>query len=314
MTDEVYLFDSKLRGAIEDLIKEAKNKLVIISPYIDLSPTVISALKGQLERNDKNFELKILFGKNGKSELRLGKKPKLKKSLEFFMQFPNVEIRFEELLHAKFYFNDYHLLFSSMNLYDYSEARNIEFGVLEAYASKGLMGKALEMADVAVTGAVEKVSKKMMGGNDSVDPIEKFEKIFNESELLYKTEPVLEAKTGVFASLAGVVGKELKKVTGKKVVLDILSDILGVRKKVNETSFLGFKQESKRKVKLVSATTLGKEEGLTYKQVVAALHQKGYIDENANNPTKNGEIKGIVLKETEKGSWLVYPESLAYEL
>lgn len=312
MTGDNYLFDSNLTGAIEDLIREAKNKLLLISPYIDLSPRVRSALKEQLDRKNQNFKLRILFGKNGKEELQKGKKPKLKSSLEFLMQFPNVEIRFEELLHAKFYINDYHMIFSSMNLYDYSGSRNIEFGILEKHSSKGLLTKAIDATDDAISNVVQNVSDNVFGTSNQTDPIKKFDKIFSNAELLYETEPILGDKKGMGAKLIGSVGIEIKEIIDKRILKDELSNMFKAQKIYSRT--LVKKSTFQKKDKLVSATVLGKALGKNYKEVVADLQSLGLINIDANHPTELGLQKGIELKSTDKGNWMVYPESILNEI
>lgn len=57
MTEEAYLFDSKLRDAIEDLIKEAKNKLVIIMIYIKLEINFKSNMVYSLPQTIRVFTL-----------------------------------------------------------------------------------------------------------------------------------------------------------------------------------------------------------------------------------------------------------------
>lgn len=70
MINERFLFDSKLNTALEDLITEANEKLILISPYIDLAPRIKSALNTQLEKKDPNFKLEVLFGKDGMSKTK----------------------------------------------------------------------------------------------------------------------------------------------------------------------------------------------------------------------------------------------------
>ncbi len=48
----------------------------------------------------------------------------------FFKEFPNIQIRYERRLHAKYYSNESSAILTSMNLYTYSQDNNIEAGVL----------------------------------------------------------------------------------------------------------------------------------------------------------------------------------------
>ena len=155
MVEVEFLFDEQLIAALNSLIKTAKHKLLLISPYIDLDERIVDALKEKITRHD--FELKILFGKNENNYAKSMKKD----SMEFFKQFPNVEIRYSERLHAKFYQNDYEYICTSLNLYDYSLANNIEVGIKTSYAAKGLFGKANDAVGIAINTGVEKVKQTL---------------------------------------------------------------------------------------------------------------------------------------------------------
>ncbi len=48
----------------------------------------------------------------------------------FFKDFPNIQIRYERRLHAKYYANESSAILTSMNLYNYSQDNNIEAGVM----------------------------------------------------------------------------------------------------------------------------------------------------------------------------------------
>tara|TARA_B110000908_G_C9897314_1_gene289418 strand:- start:1 stop:234 length:234 start_codon:yes stop_codon:yes gene_type:complete len=61
--DNVYfIFNTKLVDAIEDLIQDSKGELLLISPFIDLSPRIRSILNEKKGLHD--FKLRVLFGKN----------------------------------------------------------------------------------------------------------------------------------------------------------------------------------------------------------------------------------------------------------
>lgn len=117
---------------IENIIKEAKNKLVLVSPYLQLSKTFYERLRDACNRN---VATKIIYGKD---EL----KPNEKNSLA---ELKNVELFFFENLHAKCYFNESKMVITSMNMYEFSEKNNREMGVLiEREKDKELFEKAVE--------------------------------------------------------------------------------------------------------------------------------------------------------------------------
>ena len=102
---------------IEDIINSAKNRLVLISPFLQLSETLFQTLKGADRR-----KVKITLV-HGKRELKPEERSQLK-------QLDNLSLRFLENLHAKCFFNEEHMVITSMNLYDFSEQNNREMGVL----------------------------------------------------------------------------------------------------------------------------------------------------------------------------------------
>ena len=115
---------SKLNHEIDSLFENAFSELIIVSPFIKLHNRQKDALRDKI--NDPKFNLTLVFGKNESNKSRsLGQD-----DFEFFKQFANVRIYYEPRLHAKYYANDDKGILSSMNLYEYSQNHNIEFGVV----------------------------------------------------------------------------------------------------------------------------------------------------------------------------------------
>ena len=119
-----FLKDSKLNSKIEELFEDAEEKIIIVSPFIKLHPRIKSYLNPK-KKEDK-LKITILFGKNEKDI----SKSFSKEEFDFFKEFPNIEIKYDTRLHAKYYASEKASLLSSMNLYDYSQNNNIEFGIL----------------------------------------------------------------------------------------------------------------------------------------------------------------------------------------
>lgn len=116
---------------IENIIIEAKTKLVLVSPYLQISKTFYERLK---DASNKNVAIKIIYGKD---EL----KPNERNSLA---ELKNVELFFFENLHAKCYFNETKMVITSMNMYEFSEKHNREMGVLiNRNVDKDLFDKAV---------------------------------------------------------------------------------------------------------------------------------------------------------------------------
>jgi phosphatidylserine/phosphatidylglycerophosphate/cardiolipin synthase-like enzyme len=116
---------------IENIIIEAKGKLVLVSPYLQISKTFYERLK---DASNRNVAIKIIYGKD---EL----KPNEKNSLA---ELKNIELFYFDNLHAKCYFNESKMVITSMNMYEFSEKNNREMGVLiDRVTDKDLFDKAV---------------------------------------------------------------------------------------------------------------------------------------------------------------------------
>ncbi len=102
---------------IVDIIKEASNKVVLISPYIK----ILDQLFDRLKHMDKQGIRIIVVCRE--KDLHTEEKSKLR-------QLKCLELRFDEDLHAKCFYNEKAMVITSLNLYDYSQQHNREMGVL----------------------------------------------------------------------------------------------------------------------------------------------------------------------------------------
>jgi len=103
-------------STIEKLIRNAGEKLILISPYLKLSKDFKELLT---YRNSQDKITTIIFGKQ---ELRPDE-------MTFLQGLRFVVLKFNEDLHAKCYLNDQHMVITSLNLYEFSMANNKEMGV-----------------------------------------------------------------------------------------------------------------------------------------------------------------------------------------
>lgn len=120
---EKFLTGDELNSEIGKIIERAENQLIIISPFIKLHERTKDKLKSKIE--DDKLEIIIVFGKNEDDK----NKSFPADDINFFKTFPNIEVRYEKRLHAKYYANDNYAIMTSMNLYDFSLNNNIEFGI-----------------------------------------------------------------------------------------------------------------------------------------------------------------------------------------
>lgn len=107
----------KAVSEIEDLIKNAGERLILVSPYLKLSKDFKELLK---YRNGKDKITTVIFGKQ---ELNPDE-------MKFLQELRFVILKYNEDLHAKCYVNDDKMVITSLNLYEFSMANNKEMGVL----------------------------------------------------------------------------------------------------------------------------------------------------------------------------------------
>lgn len=112
-----------LKKELLHLFEDANEFIILVSPFIKLADEMKRSL--MRKANDKNFMIAIIFGKN---EFDLSKSLS-RDDMEFFKKFQNVEIFYNQHLHAKYYANERASIITSLNLHQYSFKNNIEIGV-----------------------------------------------------------------------------------------------------------------------------------------------------------------------------------------
>ena len=192
-----FVTDSTLNASLENIFYNAQEMILIVSPYIKLHGRIRDILAQK--KGKPEIKVKILFGKNEKDFT----KSFAKEDIEFFLDFPDIEIRHNERLHAKFYANESQSLLTSLNLYEYSLNNNIEAGVLSEYS----------MANRALN---------MVGGGSRLDGESTgyFLEIFEISQLLYQKKANFKDKMLGFSS----------SYVGSSVEVDELSRLFDVKK------------------------------------------------------------------------------------
>lgn len=131
---------------IEQVISEAKEYIVIVTPYLKIPAPLLSRL---LQADKRAVKILLLYGKN---ELAKEQKEQLE-------SFQNLNIYFLKNLHAKCFLNESTGLLSSMNLYEYSQVNNWELGVLFDEDDVILKDKLLEEIELMFSSAEAEVEK-----------------------------------------------------------------------------------------------------------------------------------------------------------
>lgn len=102
---------------LEEIIKGAEERLVIISPFLRINERIKALFE---DRDRLKIDIRVVYGK---SELH----PKETNWLE---SMDSIRTSFCKNLHAKCYLNEDRALLTSMNLYEFSQVNNHEMGVL----------------------------------------------------------------------------------------------------------------------------------------------------------------------------------------
>jgi phosphatidylserine/phosphatidylglycerophosphate/cardiolipin synthase-like enzyme len=170
---------------IEDLIREAEEKLTLISPYLKLSKGFKELLN---YRNSKDKITTVIFGKTDLNPTEM----------KFLQELRFVILKYNEDLHAKCYLNDDKMIITSLNLYEFSMMNNKEMGVLvnkNDEADRELFEDALKEIDF-----IDENSKRY-----------KFTSVFNEND-----KDIIEKETKIGKTLNSklLTTKEISQMTG----------------------------------------------------------------------------------------------------
>ena len=139
-----FLTTADMSAAVERIIKRAEHRVVIVSPYLKTRDRVRSLIK---ERSAKGVEVHIVYGK---AELH-------DRERAWIEALPSVRLYFHKDLHAKCYMNESAAVLGSMNLYDFSQANNIEMGVLlEAQGDADAFEDVAEEAERIISNAQQR--------------------------------------------------------------------------------------------------------------------------------------------------------------
>lgn len=175
-----FIRENEINIALTRLIDDANIYLYLISPFIKLHERLKRDLKNKIDNH--NLKIVVVFGKN-ESGLQ---KSLSKDDFEFLTQFPNIEIKYEEKLHAKYYASEDRAIITSMNLHEYSQNNNIEAGI---------------MMDVKGFASI------LSSGNDpEFDALNYFENVINNASLKFIKTPKI--KKGILGLTSEYVGTD----------------------------------------------------------------------------------------------------------
>lgn len=243
-----YLRTSGISAGIEDLIREARERLYIISPYLKLSDNIRELLN---DKEREKAEVRIIFGKQELNPT----------DMSYLQNLKYVRLYFSKNLHAKCYLNEKKMIISSMNLYEFSQQNNREMGIL----------------------IEREVEADRLVYEDAWKDIESI--LNNAHDFSYVEAP---------------------KESGKMIIETTVSDL----PKNDEII------PKKIKPKLLSATLLSKELGISVKELQSKFEQLKWIEKNNNEwvLTSIGRSKGAEIKKGQHLDYIAYPDTAIKEL
>ncbi len=102
---------------LEELIKNARERLVLISPYLKINTRIRELLA---DKDRLKIDMRLVYGK---SELQ-------PEEIAWMRELRYLRTSFCQNLHAKCYLNEDSAIITSMNLYEFSQINNNEMGIL----------------------------------------------------------------------------------------------------------------------------------------------------------------------------------------
>ena len=112
-----FLNTSATNYFLEELIKSASDRLILISPFLKLNDRMRELLA---DKNRLKIDVRIVYGK---SELQ-------PQEIEWLRGLTYIRTSFCKNLHAKCYMNEEMCIVTSLNLYEFSQVNNNEMGIL----------------------------------------------------------------------------------------------------------------------------------------------------------------------------------------
>ena len=228
-----YLRTSGITAGVEELIREARERLYIISPYLKLSDNIRELLN---DKEREKAEVRIIFGKQELST----------PEMSYLQNLKYVRLYFSKNLHAKCYLNERKMIISSMNLYEFSQQNNREMGILIERENE---------ADRQVYDDAWKDIESIL--NNATD--------FSYIEATKAKENEKTAPTKPLAPVQETVTLPKTKYYGKYFSSSALSKELGISKKDIDSKIEKMKWIENKNGELV-LTTLGKSKGAEIKK------------------------------------------------
>lgn len=166
-----FLNTSATNYFLEELIKDARERVILISPFLKLNDRIKELLS---DKNRLKIDVRIVYGKN---ELQ-------PKEISWLNELTYVRASFCKNLHAKCYINEELCIVTSLNLYEFSQVNNNEMGVLfkraedsdlykDAYEEAQRIIRISEEVRISMQHIAQKMDEGTEEGGNEEDPASK---------------------------------------------------------------------------------------------------------------------------------------------
>lgn len=112
-----FLTTSGVTYNLERIIKEAKERLILVSPFLKINERLRQLLEDQ---NRFKIDIRVVYGKNELQPVENN----------WLRSMTSIRSSYCKNLHAKCFMNESEALITSMNLYEFSQVNNEEMGIL----------------------------------------------------------------------------------------------------------------------------------------------------------------------------------------
>ncbi|MGB8855883.1 MAG: phospholipase D family protein [Burkholderiales bacterium] len=181
-----FLNTSATNYFLEDMIKDAKDRLILISPFLKLNDRMKELLA---DKNRLKIDVRIVYGKSELSP----------EEISWLNGLTYIRTSFCKNLHAKCYMNEELCIITSLNLYEFSQINNNEMGVLvrrsddvELYKDAYEEAQRIIRISQEVRISLEKVASNAEVKNESEDSNGKLSTSKLATKLKIKTSELLE--------------------------------------------------------------------------------------------------------------------------
>lgn len=171
-----YLDTQSISSELMNLIKEAREKIILVTYSLQVNPQIQERLKTKSVNGRVSIEIYY-----GNTTLKPAE-------CEWLKEIDGLRIFQKKNLHAKCYLNENKAIISSMNLYDYSQNNNIEMGVLiDRNDNENDWQNLMEdISNLRVNGTIVNISDLLNGQTIEKNDIEEVKEKLNYQQQLEK--------------------------------------------------------------------------------------------------------------------------------